>query len=470
MATTSRPNGPRGQSQQPQQQARPKILRIGVILGDKIVEERLIRDRDAVTIGQSAKNTFAVPASELPKSWSLFQLINGRYVLNVADSMDGRISDGGQVMTMAQLKATGKATKQGAAWQIPLSDNARGKVNLADMTLLFQFVAAPPLQPRPMLPHSVRGSLGDRIDPYMAVILVASIVAHSSLWGYLKYAHDAALPPPPDVIPAEFQAELRDLPRSLQPKKIENTGAAVAAEEDKDKTKTEEKPKTEDKTAENDKPVDKPGSPDKAAVEEKVNQAAPIWVLDQLASKGGEDSSGGPLVSSSKKSFSVDDDVSNAAKSGDPLAVNSERTTRGPGGTELASQSGNPTTTGPRDTGPTTIPKKEVEVKGAASAEKLEDLDAGGLDPGKVATTINGRYKTGVIKCYQTELKRNPTLAGKVNIAFTVGMTGKVIKAKASGFPDANVERCIEDYARTWRFDKPESDASFEIPFVLRKA
>jgi hypothetical protein len=36
---------------------RPKILRIGVILGEKIVEERLIRNRENVTIRQSAKNT-----------------------------------------------------------------------------------------------------------------------------------------------------------------------------------------------------------------------------------------------------------------------------------------------------------------------------------------------------------------------------------------------------------------------------
>ena len=44
------------------QAPRPKILRIGVILGDKIVEERLVRERGPVSIGQSAKNTFAVPA------------------------------------------------------------------------------------------------------------------------------------------------------------------------------------------------------------------------------------------------------------------------------------------------------------------------------------------------------------------------------------------------------------------------
>ena len=40
---------------------RPRILRIGILLGGKIVEERLIRERVAVTIGQSMRNTFSIP-------------------------------------------------------------------------------------------------------------------------------------------------------------------------------------------------------------------------------------------------------------------------------------------------------------------------------------------------------------------------------------------------------------------------
>src|SRR5262249_20018798 len=152
---------------------RQKILRIGVILGDKIVDERLVRDRGPVTIGQSAKNTFAVPAAELPRSWTLFHVDarTGKYVLTVADSMDGRISDGGQVVRAATPGAPGTPPNLGPAWMRPPPEPARGKTVAGDMTLLFHFFLAPPLQPRPQLPHSVRGSLAERIDPYLAVIL-----------------------------------------------------------------------------------------------------------------------------------------------------------------------------------------------------------------------------------------------------------------------------------------------------------
>src|ERR1041384_6091303 len=89
------PNGPRH-----------RILLIGVLLGGKIVEERLIRERTPVSIGQSMKNTFSVPIEGLPLEFTLFALDEGRYSLRFLPRMDGRLSDsGGQVNTLDQLKA-----------------------------------------------------------------------------------------------------------------------------------------------------------------------------------------------------------------------------------------------------------------------------------------------------------------------------------------------------------------------------
>src|SRR3569623_1422683 len=92
-------------SRAPQPQAssgpRPRILRIGVLLGGKIVEERLIRDRVPVTIGQSMKE--------------------GKYYLRFLNKMDGRLSDGAQVQTLDALKGRG-AQNHGDYWQVPLSE------------------------------------------------------------------------------------------------------------------------------------------------------------------------------------------------------------------------------------------------------------------------------------------------------------------------------------------------------------
>src|ERR1043165_4304158 len=115
---------------------RQRILRIGVLLGGKIVEERLIRERVPVSIGQSMRNTFSIPIEGLPLEFTLFSIDEGRYSLRFLSKMEGRPSDsGGQVNTLQALKSKG-ATNAGDYWQVPLSDGARGKLSLGDLTVL----------------------------------------------------------------------------------------------------------------------------------------------------------------------------------------------------------------------------------------------------------------------------------------------------------------------------------------------
>src|SRR3982751_3466955 len=108
---------------QPQQPAgpRPRILRIGVLLGGKIVEERLIRERTPVTIGQSMRNTFSIPIEGLPLEVTLFAIAEGRYSLRFLPRMDGRLSDsGGQVNTLEALRSKG-AVNHGDFYQVALT-------------------------------------------------------------------------------------------------------------------------------------------------------------------------------------------------------------------------------------------------------------------------------------------------------------------------------------------------------------
>src|SRR5262252_5763559 len=142
---------------QPGLAPKPKILRIGIIQGGRIVEERLVRKRESITIGQSAKNMFVVPSDALPRNWLLFEVSGNQYVAHFSDGMDARIAVGNEIISLAQLKQSGKIQKKGASFELPLDDRSRGKITLADMTILFQFVTPPIPQPRPQLPASVRG-------------------------------------------------------------------------------------------------------------------------------------------------------------------------------------------------------------------------------------------------------------------------------------------------------------------------
>jgi len=413
--------------------------------------------------GQSAKNTFPVPAPELPRSWPLFTLSGGRYVLQVADSMDGRISDGGQVLTISQLKGSGRIQKQGNAWVIPLSDAARGKISIGEMTLLFQFVIAPPIQPRPALPHSVRGSLADRIDPYLAVVLSVSLVAHMMVWGYFKYVVEEPKPHAPDVIPDQFARVVMERPKP--PPTLADQRKPGPSEGEKEPAK--EEPRKEPRASEEPRVADKSsGVPDRAAIAAKVEGAAPLRVLKQLGARGS-----GPLVGVSDKEGweDLDKGLKNVGTGNVVASVGTGgQTTRGPGSGTIASgkEVGVTGPTGPAATG---AEKVEKEVKISGRADKIVDIDSGGLDPGSVAATIRARYQSRVNACYQRALKENPNLGGDVELSFTIGIAGNVVRSGADGF-DSGVDACIAREARTWRFAKPDSPAEFQIKFILRRA
>ena len=94
---------------------KPKILRIGIIQGGRIVEERLVRKRENITIGQSAKNMFVVPSDALPRNWLLFEASGSQYVAHFSDGMDARIAVGNEIISLSQLKQTGKIQKKGTS-------------------------------------------------------------------------------------------------------------------------------------------------------------------------------------------------------------------------------------------------------------------------------------------------------------------------------------------------------------------
>ena len=213
---------------------KPKILRIGIIQGGRIVEERLVRKRENITIGQSAKNTFVVPSEALPRHWKLFELSGNRYVAHFSEGMDARIAVGSEIISLAQLRQAGKIQRHGHSYVLPLDERSRGKIVLGDMTILFQFVTPPPPQPRPQLPASVRGSITSSVDWFFTTIAGLSFLLHLLLVVYLR---NVDWPRKPDIeeIPDRFVKMVTPQPKKEEPKKEE------AKTEEKTEEKAEEK-------------------------------------------------------------------------------------------------------------------------------------------------------------------------------------------------------------------------------------
>src|SRR5579871_5003798 len=163
-----------------QQASGPKVLRIGLVASGRILEERVVKQRTSVTVGPSEKSMFVIQAN-VPPQFKLFELIGTEYYLNFLDGMTGRVALASGITDLVALK--GQAKRVGPAYQIRLTEEARGKVVIGDTTFLFQFVAPPPVQPRPQLPLSVKGGVASQIDWNLTIIAAFSFLLHFGLVG-----------------------------------------------------------------------------------------------------------------------------------------------------------------------------------------------------------------------------------------------------------------------------------------------
>ncbi|MBA3465626.1 MAG: AgmX/PglI C-terminal domain-containing protein [Deltaproteobacteria bacterium] len=448
---------------------RPRILRIGVLLGGKIVEERLIRERTSVTIGQSMKNTFSIPVDGLPLEFTLFSMEEGKYSLRFLAKMDGRLSDGsGGVHTLDVLKSGRGAQQVGDYWQVPLTDGARGKLSIGDLTVLFQFVTEPPRQPKPMLPASVRGTFADRFDPRLSVILAASILAHFAVViialltdvevpsGMAERAYNLTFKPD------TYQVDV------TQPEPVKTADAGSAA----GSAAAEKKP--EPKVANNPKPATKPddggGRSDRDTVAMQEEEAARF--ADLLTGEGEAGTSEGDM-SKRRPGADLGQQISDVKEGGKTVAIGggAGRGSRGDGDPRVGTGSG-PKISGP--TGPESAGggKTEKQPTGRINVSDKQTFDESTLTPDIVLSKIQSAYMAGLKRCYKEYLKKDATARGKVTLSLTVNETGRTTSGKAKGFA-GDVDDCISGLMQSWRFPIPKdkdgeaTEASFAITLQL---
>ncbi len=440
---------------------------MGIVLGDRIVEERLLRKRETVTLGQSVKNDFSVPIEGLPKTLPIFTLDKGTYSLRFTSGMTGRLSSARGVQTLAQLKSAG-ASKRENDYLVPLDDKSRGKISIGAMTLLFQFVDAPAPSPAPSLPLSVQRSLVNRIEPKLALILACSVLVHFSV-ALFAYTRDQILERPADRIAHSYQVGqyvLPEEPEPIEPEVTTENENAVGAS-----TTSTEKPQPIRQTKErNRRAPEQTGDTDistataEAGVEEIIEKTALISVLSGDAGKDGLFQA----MNNTDQGTSLDKSLEHikGARTA-TLGVKNEARQRKQKEFELGTgQETDVDGPGPADT---LVPKGE---ESHPRFDPINPLTISDLDPIYIIKRIRSRYLPGIKRCHQRVLKHDPQAQGKVDIRMTVGPTGRVTKAKAKGF-NADVDSCIAGQASKWRFKAPTDEgartsADFEIPLILK--
>lgn len=455
----------------------PRALRVGVLRGTRMTDERVLRAREPVSLGATERSTFTVADAALPQHLELFSVEGGRYVLRAPDAMRGRVALGDRVFDVDQLP---DATRTEAGLSVALPETARGRLQLGDVTVLFQFVTPPPDAPRPQLPASLRARLGQSLDwTYNGCLAFFAAAAITSA-AYAELVYDPVV----DVdlasdarlvrlltMPAPDATEPTDTPDATEPT---DTAAAAAAPS---RAPSSTRPATRSPTPSRD-----PG-PDRAdgriAAAERAADAMTRAATRALANSADFDAL---TASVTDRGDSARDMLHQGG-----LMQNTERDLAGlqgvrPGGTAVQRQAlaaagpngartlGEPSTVRPAGdavrTGEVTRERLVAPAIEVGSSDVLRE--DGDIDAGAVARLVRGQLG-GIRSCYERALRNHPTLSGRLDARFTIGTTGRITTIASHGLSEApEVSTCVNTRLRGLVFPSPEGGAvEFSFPFTF---
>jgi hypothetical protein len=427
-----------------------RLLRVGIVHGRRIVEERLLARAGDVTIGTSPRSTFIVPWDRVPERWRLFEERGGRRFLRLTGDMSARIADG------ATITSVEPAGGGGPARPIPLSDRARGKVTVGDTTVLFQLLRPPPPQPRPQLPISVRRRVTAGIDRGFTAVLAFTMLLHVVVVVYLRQV-DWPRRPNIEEVPDRFIRQTMRLPRPTPPPTATPTVAEAT-------------PKAAPRTRPAGPAAPRPTRPTPKDPDATKDAVARMGLIPLLTARGPDGKSAiDDVLSGGNVDRSLDEalrDVAGVRIAGnDSLrGLQSAAGAQGKVATPADLRPGH----GIRESGPT----GPVAERDVASRLKVDPpvIEGGHADLQSIAREIRARRKA-IAACYERALKARPTLAGKLVVRFSITAAGTIsavdIDDDTLGAPE--VGACVRALVLRWRFAPPaEAPVELSFPFVFQ--
>lgn len=433
------------------QAAGPKVLRIGVVQAGRVVEERIIKQRSTVTVGQNEKATFVVPAPNLPAQFKLFELVGSEYYLNWVDGMQGRLALATGISDLAALR--GQARRNGPVYQIRLTDDARGKVIVGETTFLFQFVAPPPPQPRPQLPLAVKGGVASQIDWNLTIIAAFSFLLH---FGFIGALYSDWMDPP--MSEGTDISALIDMAKNVPPVQIEEKQETGPATKDTSSAKKDEGTKAA-----------APGAAGKMSNNQAaaLSQQAEAMQMQMLAAFGGQSAVQGALSRSDIPPV----DLSGVASSGAGVSNASGDLRLSGGGGALVrpgAGGGGLSGLGVSQGGGGGGSGKQTEVKGPTGEANIGVTSASVAVAG--ADRVIAQLRPGFRSCYNKGLQSDPGMQGKVQIAVKIAPNGEVTSVEKSGGSglSSDVEACIMKKLKNAAFDAPGgSGSTLQVPITF---
>jgi len=456
----------------------PKVLRIGVMEGTRMTAERVLRERVAVSVGTTERNTFTVAAEGLPASTEVFSPVGDGYALNIVDGMTGQVALPDGIRKVDDLRKHPGATQTAAGWRVALPESSRGRLCLGGATLLFQFVAPPPAQPRPQLPAAIRAGWGKGTDWTYNGCLSAFLAVAIAGVGYVEYGYDPVVDTDlalDDARLVRLMASAPDVEPEPEPTPdapAPDTAASATAAP----TAAPRRPAPDHHPDAAPRPDDPGRRADRAAAAATRAVEAATAAMNNsaefaaLVANGGPGSARDSLQNGGLMTGTAADLANLPGVTTASNATNVRRSAlasaNGPGGRTLGGPGLVNSTGDDINTGPAQV--RERVIHPVVRDEAPTDEGDGTVDANAVARVLR-RELGGIRACYERELRNNPTLSGRLSVSFTLGASGRAINTSTTGLPAAPaVGTCVTSRVRGLVFPTvADGSVSFTFPFTF---
>ena len=463
-----------------------KALRVGVIYSGRLLEEKLFRKPETISVGSSHKNGIILPIGEkpIPKKFNLFVFDpkEGRYYLRfIPGAVKGSITLNKQVIKLEELARSKEAKKSKNEILYPLPGEARGKISMGETLILFLFVAAPPPLAKPRLPSSMRGGWVRSIDwPFVTLFMIV-LILESLIIGFS--AREAELQTAAPTTKEDMKRFVDNLlmkepEPEPEPEEMQDEGQGVAQKEEKGPSKDagEKRPKTKEerKAAAKEAAVNKAEAASqraqdilkiamgkksdatlKAIMMASDSGSASDLVMNVAADDGGDSGLSAEMLN----------DIKSVKQGANTRRVNVDAIgggTKEIGGNIDAKAGGNSKLTAKQ-----TVRRKHGRIgKGTAQL-----TGSGFLDQKTIIGGLKKQVFKKVQRCYEVLLAQAGDVKGTVTVVFVIDKNGKVKKVSIDSgrttLKDAGLQMCVKLAVKRMTFaQKPEGgEVTASYPF-----
>lgn len=419
-------------------------LRIALVRDDRIVDEHWISE-ESLIVGTDEHAHVLCPSFA---SRELFGWREGAWELALELVTEGRVGTSRGVCDVDALR--GERV-------LRLHEDARGRVRVGDVTLLFEVRDRRVVTPRAPLPAAARGGLSTQIDVRFTAFVVASFTAFFGLAVALessdfpvttesiateRLARLVFSEPAPPPEPTERHEPTPD-DRARTPDATETTVVARADRTDRARSTTT-------------------SASDRARIAEEASDAVQQLLLGARGLRGFADALAGGAPGTRAE------DVLGDATTFEPATASaSQLRARDGGGSGETGELGLIARRAVSATEPT--PTTTERTISDVRIERFEPIGGSGdFDPAVVARAMRARL-SAFRRCYEQVLRREPTLAGRWTVQLRITERGSVDLASIADRSTHSepLESCVLDAARRVRVHPAPVGGSVTVAYPL---